>query len=194
MMTVEQLGQALTALGFTAGQITTAAHSQAYLYRTGRVHLAVPQTALERAFEPPAHADPGAPWAVELKLEARWLHAADIFRKNGLPVHPLAFEQYLSCLAKLGLFPSRVEDFYEFDPPEFLDVALSVNTRTLPDELTPDVMRERLQPMVEALVRAELYLVFGATLDVLRHELHQKTEAARIHLPGQGLAEGGHTR
>lgn len=186
MMTVEELGQAFVALGFTPGKITAAPGSDAYIYRTARAHLAAPRTALARAFEPPQHVEPGAPWAVELKLEARWLHAADIFRKNGLPVHRLAFEQYLSCLAKIGLFPSRIEDFYEFDDPEFLDVALSINTQTLADELTPEVVRQRVQPMVDALVRVELYLVFGATLDALRHDLHQKAEAARIHLPGQG--------
>ena len=185
-MTVEQLGETLLSLGFTRGQVTPAANSEAYLYRSGRVALALPVAALEGCFEPPHQDEAGAPWAVLLKLEARWLHAADIFRKNGLPVHPLAFEQYLSCLAKLGLFPSRVEDFYEFEQPEFLDVALSLNTRTLAEEMTAAVVRERVQPMLEALVRAELYLVFAATLDVLRHELHQKAEQAKIHLPGLG--------
>lgn len=184
-MTVEELGQALVALGFTPGKVTTAPNSEAYIYRTARVHLAVPQSALDRALEPPEVEPAGAPWAVELKLEARWLHAADIFRRNGLPVGRMLFEQYLTCLAKTGIFPSRVEAFYEFDAPEFLDLAVVINTQTLADELTSAVLRERLQPMVEALVRVELYLVFGATLDVLRHELHQKEEAARIHLPGQ---------
>src|SRR3989304_2593536 len=98
MMTVEELGQALIALGFTPGKITAAPGSDAYIYRTARVPLAVPQTALARAREPPQDVEPGAPWAVELKLEARWLHAADIFRKNGLPAHPLAFEHRLSYL------------------------------------------------------------------------------------------------
>ena len=186
MMSVDELGQALVSLGFTRGRVTTAAGSEAYIYRTARVHLAVPQAALEHCFEPPTQDEAGAPWAVLLKLEARWLHAADIFRKNSLPVHRLAFEQYLTCLAKTGLFPSRVEDFYEFDDPEFLDLAVSLNTKTLAEELTAEVVRERVQPMIEALVRAELYLVFGATLDVLRQELRQKEETAKIHLPGQG--------
>jgi len=185
MKTVEELGQALVGLGFTPGKITVAPGSDAYIYRTPRVHLAAPQTALARAFAPPADVEPGAPWAVELKLEARWLHAADIFRQNGLPAHRLAFEQYLTCLAKTGLFPSRVEDFYEFDAPEFLDLAVSLNTRAQAEDLTPDILRQVVQPMVDALVRAELYLVFAATLDVLRYDLRQKEEAAKIHLPGR---------
>lgn len=186
MMNVEKLGEALVSLGFTRGKITAAPGSEAYIYRTARVHLAVPQTALERSFEPPPQDPAAAPWAIELKLEARWLHTADIFRKNGLPVDRLAFEQYLTCLAKVGLFPSRVEDFYEFDNPEFLDLALSLNTKTLAEDLTAEVVQQRVQPMIEALVKAELYLVFGASLDVLRYELRQKEEAAKIHLPGQG--------
>ena len=185
-MTVEELGQALIALGFTPGKITAAPGSDAYIYRTARVHLAVPQTALARALEPPQDVEPGAPWAVELKLEARWLHAADIFRKNGLPAHRLAFEQYLNCLAKTGLFPSRVDGFYEFEAPEFLDLAVSLNTKAEADDLTPEILRQVVPPVVDALVRAELYLVFAATLDVLRYELRQKEEAARIHLPGRG--------
>lgn len=185
-MNVEGLGQALVSLGFTRGKISSAPGSDAYIYRTARVHLAVPQAALERAFEPPPQDPAAAPWAIELKLEVRWLHAADIFRKNSLPVHRLALEQYLTCLAKTGLFPSPVHDFYEFADPEFLDLAVSLNTKTLAEELTADVVRERVQPMIEALVKAELYLVFGATLDVLRYELRQKEEAAKIHLPGQG--------
>lgn len=184
MMTADELGQALVSLGFSRGRIS-AAGGEAYIYRTGRVHLAVLVNSLEACLDPPAQDPTAAPWAVELKVEVRWLHAADIFRKNGLPVHRLAFEQYLICLAKTGLFPSRVEDFYEFDQPEFLDLALVLNTRSLADELTAEVVRERLQPMIEALVRAEHYLVFGATLDVHRHELHQKAESARIHLPGE---------
>lgn len=183
MMAVEQLGDTLVSMGFTHGRITAAPESDAYIHRTPRVALAVARAALERCFAPPHQDEAGAPWAVELKLEARWLHAADIFRKNGLPVHRLAFEHYLTCLSKIGLFPSRVEDFYEFEPPEFLDLALVLNTRTLADDLTAEVVRQRLQPMIEALVRAELYLVFGATLDVLRHELRQQAEAAKIHLP-----------
>ena len=185
-MTVDQLGQALIALGFTPGQITTAPGSHAYIYRTPRVHLAVPQTALARALEPPQDVEPGAPWAVELKLEARWLHAADIFRKNGLPAHRLAFEQYLTCLSKVGLVPSRVDGFYEFEAPEFLDLAVSLNTKAEAGDLTLDILRQVVPPVVDALVRAELYLVFAATLDVLRYELRQKEEAARIHLPGRG--------
>jgi len=185
MMTVEELGQAFVALGFTPGQITTAPASRAYIYRTPRVHLAAPQAALERCFAPPEDVEPGAPWAVELKLEARWLHAADIFRKNGLPAHRLAFEQYLACLAKVGLFPTRVDAFYEFETPEFLDLAVSLNTKAEAADLTPDIVRQVVQPMVDGLVRAENYLVFGATLDVFRYELRQKEEAARIHLPGQ---------
>ncbi|OFV83697.1 MAG: hypothetical protein A2620_04525 [Acidobacteria bacterium RIFCSPHIGHO2_01_FULL_67_28] len=176
----------MIALGFTPGKITAAPGSDAYIYRTARVHLAVPQTALARALEPPQDVEPGAPWAVELKLEARWLHAADIFRKNGLPAHRLAFEQYLTCLAKTGLFPSRVDGFYEFEAPEFLDLAVSLNTKAEADDLTPEILRQVVPPVVDALVRAELYLVFAATLDVLRYELRQKEEAARIHLPGRG--------
>jgi hypothetical protein len=186
MMTAEELGQALAALGFTPGKISAAPGSEAYIYRTPRVHLAVPQTALARALAPPQDVEPGAPWAVELKLEARWLHAADIFRKNGLPAHRLAFEQYLTCLSKVGLFPSRVDGFYEFEAPEFLDLAVSVNTKAEADDLTAEILRQVIPPMVDALVRAELYLVFAATLDVLRYELRQKEEAARIHLPGRG--------
>jgi len=185
-MTVEELGQALIALGFTPGKISAAANSDAYIYRTARVHLAVPQTALARALEPPQDVEPGAPWAVELKLEARWLHAADIFRKNGLPAHRLAFEQYLTCLSKVGLFPSRVDGFYEFEAPEFLDLAVSVNTKAEAEDLTAEILRQVVPPVVDALVRAELYLVFAATLDVLRYELRQKEESARIHLPGRG--------
>src|SRR3990172_284921 len=179
MMTVEERGQAWIALGFPPGKITAAPGSDAYIYRTARVHLAVPQTALARALEPPQDVEPGAPWAVELKLEARWLHAADIFRKNGLPAHRLAFEQYLTCLAKTGLFPSRVDGFYEFEAPEFLDLAVSLNTKAEADDLTPEILRQVVPPVVDA-------LVFAATLDVLRYELRQKEEAARIHLPGRG--------
>lgn len=185
MKTVEELGQALVSLGFTPGQISSAPESRAYIYRTPRVHLAAPQAALARCFEPPQEVEPGAPWAVELKLEARWLHAADIFRRNGLPAHRLAFEQYLTCLAKTGLFPTRVDAFYEFEPPEFLDLAVSLNTKAQAEDLTPEILRQVVQPMVDALVRAELYLVFAATLDVLRYELRQKEEAAKIHLPGR---------
>jgi hypothetical protein len=185
MITVDELGEALVSLGFTRGRITTAAESDAYIYRTPRVHLAVTARALENCFEPPHRDEAGAPWAVEIKLEARWLHAADIFRKNGLPVHRIAFEQYLSCLAKMGLFPSRVEAFYEFDEPDFLDLALVLNTKTLAEEMTGEVLREVLPPMIEALVRAELYLVFGATLDAYRHELRQKAELAKVRLPGE---------
>lgn len=185
MMTADQLGQALLAMGFTRGRITTAPESDAYLYRTGRVALALPLVSLQRSLEPPEQDPTAAPWAVELKLEARWLHAADIFRKNGLPVHRVAFEQYLACLAKIGLFPLRVEAFYEFDAPDFLDLALTVNTQTLAEELTPEVIRRRLEPMIDALVRVELYLVFAATLDTLRHELHQKAELAKVRLPGE---------
>lgn len=184
MMTVDEIGQALVSLGFTRGKISSAPGSDAYIYRTARVHVAVPVTALERALEPPPSDPAAAPWAVELKMEARWLHAADIFRKNGLPVHRLAFEQYLTCLSKIGVFPTRVEQFYELETPEFLDLAVSINTKTMAEELTPEVIREKLQPMIEALVKAELYLVFAATLDAHRYEQQQKAEAARIHLPG----------
>jgi len=185
MMTVEELGAALLALGFTRGRITTAPESDSYIYRTPRVHLAISARSLEGAFEPPHQDEAGAPWPVFLKLEVRWLHAAEIFRKNGLPVHRIAFEQYLSCLGKIGVFPSAVESFYEFDEPEFLDLGLGVNLQTLADELTPEVIRERLQPMIDALVRAEVHLVFGATLDVFRHELRQKAELAKVRLPGE---------
>ena len=185
MMTVEELGAALLALGFTRGRITTAPESDSYIYRTPRVHLAISARSLECAFEPPHQDEAGAPWPVFLKLEVRWLHAAEIFRKNGLPVHRIAFEQYLSCLGKIGVFPSAVESFYEFDEPEFLDLSLSVNLQTLADELTPEVIRERLQPMIDALVRAEVHLVFGATLDVFRHDLRQKAELAKVRLPGE---------
>src|SRR3989304_3579933 len=105
MTTVEELGQALIALGFTPGKITAAPGSDAYIYRTPRVHLAAPQTALVRAFEPPQDVEPGAPWAVEIKLEARWLHAADIFRQNGLPAPRLAFGRYLPRLAQTARVP-----------------------------------------------------------------------------------------
>jgi hypothetical protein len=185
MMTVEELGQALLSLGFVRGRITTAPESDSYIYRTPRVHLAIAAAALERCFEPPHQDEANAPWPVFLKLEARWLHAADIFRKNGLPVHRMAFEQYLSCLGKIGVFPSPVEHFYEFEEPQFLDLAIAVNTQTMADELTPEVVREKLQPMIDALVRAEIHLVFGATLDVFRHELHQKAELAKVRLPGE---------
>ena len=185
MMTVEELGAALLALGFTRGRITTAPESDSYIYRTPRVHLAISARSLECAFEPPHQDEAGAPWPVFLKLEVRWLHAAEIFRKNGLPVHRIAFEQYLSCLGKIGVFPSAVASFYEFDEPEFLDLSLSVNLQTLADELTPEVIRERLQPMIDALVRAEVHLVFGATLDVFRHDLRQKAELAKVRLPGE---------
>ncbi|MBI2956225.1 MAG: hypothetical protein HYY26_02810 [Acidobacteria bacterium] len=184
-MTAEQLGQTLVEMGFTRGRVTADASSDSYLYRTPRAVVAVPVAALERAFEPPPDDPAGAPWAIEFKLEARWLHAADIFRKNGLPVHRAAFEQYLTALAKVGLFPSRVEDFYEFDQPDFLDLALTLNTKTLADDLTPDIVRQRLQPLLDALIRAELYLVFAATLDVLRYELQQKAELAKVRLPGE---------
>ena len=50
MKTVEELGQALVGLGFTPGKITATPGSDAYIYRTPRVHLAAPQTALARAF------------------------------------------------------------------------------------------------------------------------------------------------
>lgn len=184
-MTAAELGQALVSLGFTRGRITAAPESEAYVYRTARVALAVSLQELESCFEPPHQDEADAPWAVELKLEARWLHAADIFRRNGLPVHRVAFEQYLNCLAKIGVFPSRVEHFYEFDQPDFLDLALSINTQTLAEELSAEVVRQRLQPIIEALVRAELYMVFGATLDVLRHELHQKAEQEKMRLPAE---------
>ncbi|MEE8201408.1 MAG: hypothetical protein V3R29_09605 [Candidatus Acidoferrales bacterium] len=185
-MTADELGQTLVNLGFTRSRITAAPDSEAYIYRTPRVHLAVAVTSLARAFEPSPDDPNAAPWAIEFTLEARWLQAADIFRKNGLPVDRLAFEQYLTCLSKIGLFPSRVEDFYVFNTPEFLDLALSLNTKALAEDLTPQIVRDVVQPMVDALVQAELYLVFAATLDVQRHELRQKEEAARIHLPGQG--------
>src|SRR3990167_10259627 len=101
-------------------------------------------------------------------------------------IYPLPLHDALPiCLAKTGLFPSRVEDFYEFDAPEFLDLAVSLNTRAQAEDLTPDILRQVVQPMVDALVRAELYLVFAATLDVLRYDLRQKEEAAKIHLPGR---------
>lgn len=184
-MTVDELGQALLALGFTRGRITSAPESDSYIYRTPRVHLAITAASLESCFEPPHQDEANAPWPVFLKLEARWLHAADIFRKNGLPVHRMAFEQYLTCLGKIGVFPSPVEQFYEFEEPQFLDLALSVNTQTMADELTAEVIREKLQPMIDALVRAEIHLVFGATLDVFRHELRQKAELAKVRLPGE---------
>ncbi|MFQ5776790.1 MAG: hypothetical protein ACE5IP_02145 [Terriglobia bacterium] len=186
MMTVEELGRALLEMGFARGKVASADKAPSYIYRTGRVALALSQETLEHCFEPPHQDEAGAPWAVLLKLEVRWLHAADIFRKNGLPVHRIAFEQYLDCLAKIGVFLSPVEHFYEFERPELLDVALSVNTRTLADELTAEVVRERLQPMIEALVRVETFLVFAASLDVLRHELHQKAEEEKLRLPIEG--------
>jgi len=184
MMTVEDLGQALLNQGFTRGKISADAASDAYIYRTGRVALAVARASLERAFDPLHQDEAGSPWPVFLKLEARWLHAADIFRKNGLPVERDAFESFLACLMKTGLFPSRVEYFWEFDPPDFLDLALLVNTKAQAEDLTPDILRERLQPLVDALVRAELFLVFAATLDVHRHELAQKNELEKIRLTG----------
>lgn len=186
MMTVEEVGQALLAMGFTRGKIASTDKTESYIYRTGRVAIAISLDTLEHCFEPPDQDEAGTPWAVLLKLEVRWLHAADLFRRNGLPVHRIAFEQYLDCLAKIGVFLSRVEHFYEFDRPELLDVALSVNTRTLADELTAEVLRERLQPMIEALVRVETFLVFAASLDVLRHELHQKAEEEKLRLPIEG--------
>lgn len=186
MITVEELGQSLLEMGFTRGKVSSADKTESYIYRTPRVALAISQPALEHCFEPPHQDEAGAPWAVLLKLEVRWLHAADIFRKNGLPVHRIAFEQYLNCLAKTGMFLSPVEHFYEFESPELLDVAISVNTRTLADDLTAELVRERLQPMIEALVRVEAFLVFAATLDVLRHELHQKAEEEKLRLPIEG--------
>lgn len=186
MMSVEQLGESLVGLGFKLGQITDAPSSQAYIHRTGRVALAFPLASLENCFEPPHQDEAGAPWAVELKLEARWLHAADIFRRNGLPVERHTFEEYLSCLAKLGLFPTRVDQFYEFDEPDFLDLAVSINTKAEAGDLTPEVIRERVQPIVDALVRAELFLVFGATLDVLRSELAERAEQEKMRLSLEG--------
>ena len=185
MMTVDELGQALLALGFARGRITTVPESDAYIYHTPRVHLAVTVRSLENCFEPPHQDEAGAPWPAFLKLEARWLHAADIFRKNGLPVHRMAFEQYLTTLGKIGVFPSMVEHFYEYEEPDFLDLALNVNLQTMADEMTAEVIREKLQPMIDALVRAEIHLVFGATLDVFRHELHEKAELAKVRLPGE---------
>ena len=179
-MTAVELGQALEGMGFAPGKITASA--EGYVYRSGRVALAISTQTLEKCSAPPPSDETGAPWPVFLKLEARWLHAADIFRKNGLPVHRLAFEHYLTGLSKMGLFPPAVEQFYEFDAPELLDLALSVNTQTLAEELTPEVIRERLGPLLDALVRAELYMVFGATLEVLRHELQQKREQEKIRL------------
>jgi hypothetical protein len=180
-MTAEELGQALVELGFARSKVTSS--QEGYVYRTGRVALAVSQSALERSFAPPHQDDTGAPWPVFLKLEARWLHAADIFRKNNLAADRLVFEQYLTCLAKMGLFPAAVDQFYEFDAPELLDLALSVNTQTLVDELTPQVIRARLEPIMDALVRVELYLVFGASLDALRHELQQRREQESLRVP-----------
>ncbi|MFQ5696145.1 MAG: hypothetical protein ACE5HB_09165, partial [Terriglobia bacterium] len=54
------------------------------------------------------------------------------------------------------------------------------------EEHLVDLVRERLQPLIDVLVRAEIFLVFGATLDVLRSEEQQKAEQARIHLPAEG--------
>ena len=99
--------------------------------------------------------------------------------------HRIAFEQYLTTLGKIGVFPSMVENFYEYEEPDFLDLALNVNLQTMADELTPEVIREKLQPMMDALVRAEVHLVFGATLDVFRHELREKAELAKVRLPGE---------
>ncbi|MFQ5696512.1 MAG: hypothetical protein ACE5HB_11025 [Terriglobia bacterium] len=185
MMTVEQLGETLLAMGFARGQVTTDPASTSYIYRTPRVALAVPARALETCFEPPHRDEAGAPWAVELKLEARWFHASDIYKKNGLPVARATLEQYLSAMARMGVFPRRVEAFYEFEPPGFLDLALSVNMKAEPADLTAEIVRERLQPLIDVLVRAEIFLVFGATLDVLRSEEQQKAEQARIQLPAE---------
>src|SRR3990167_145534 len=46
-------------------------------------------------------------------------------------IYPLPLHDALPiCLAKTGLFPSRVEDFYEFDAPEFLDLAVRSEEHT----------------------------------------------------------------
>jgi hypothetical protein len=179
----EEVIQGLEALGFTPGNL--APNTPGYVHRTGRVALGVSQAELARCFEPPHQDEANAPWPVFLKLEARWLHAADIFRRTGLAATSATFAQYLTCLARLGLFPDAVNHFYEFDQPDFLDVALSINTQTLAEQLTASVVRERLQPLVEGLVRVELYMVFGAALDVLREELRQRAEMEKIRLPVQ---------
>lgn len=190
MASVEALTQGLAALGFTRMQVTPraagpAAGGAGWVKRGQRVTLAVSQASLERCLQPQTPDESGAPWPAFVQLEASWLHAADIFRKNGLPASPATFAQYLSCLARLGLFPDPVHHFYEYESPELLDVALSVNMRTEPAELTPDILRERLVPLVEGLQQVEFYVVFGAALDALREELRQRSEMEKIRLPAQ---------
>ena len=174
MITVHELGQALEQLGFQKGKVGAGpAAAEGYLWRADRVLVGVTRAALESFLEPPAREETGAPWPVFIHIELRFLHAADIFRKSGVPVTHTKFEQYLKCLGRMGVFPEPVYSFYEFEKPHHLDLAMRVNMQAVAPELTADIFQERLAPILEALRHAEIYIVFGAVLDSLRHELEK---------------------
>lgn len=175
MITAEELGKALEQLGFQPGKVGAGAEApEGYLWRADRVLVGVTRKALDECFQPPAQDESKAPWPVFIRLELRFLHAADILKKSGLPVSHMRFEQYLTCLARMGVFPDRVHSFYDFEKPQHLDLAMTVNMQAVPEDFTTDIFQERLAPILEALRHAEIYMVFGTVLDVLRYELEQK--------------------
>lgn len=178
MITPEELGKALEQLGFQKGKAGAGPDApEGYLWRADRVLVAVTRTALENFVQPPHQDETKAPWPVFIRIELRFLHAADILKKNGVPVSPVKFEQYLTSLGRMGLFPDRVHGFYDFEKPEHLDLAMTVNMQAVAEDFTADIFQERLAPILEALRHAEIYMVFGAVLDALRYELEQKALA-----------------
>lgn len=176
MITAKDLGRALEELGFQKGKVGTGPEAaDGYLWRADRVLVAVTRKTIESFFAPPEGHRSGAPWPVFIHIELRFLHAADTFRRHGVPTSHKTFEQYLTCLTRMGVFPQPMGNLYEFVEPEQLDLAMRVNMQAMTADLTADIFEERLAPILEALRHAEIYMVFGAMLDSLRDELEKKT-------------------
>lgn len=175
MITVKNLGRALEELGFQKGKVGAGPEAvDGYLWRADRVLVAVRRKTIESFFAPPEGQPSGAAWPLLFHIELRFLHAADTFRRHSVPTNHKIFEQYLTCLSRMGVFPEPAGSLYEFVEPEQLDLAMRVNMQAMTDDLTADIFQERLAPILEALRHAEIYMVFGAMLDSLRHELEKK--------------------
>lgn len=178
MIIVDEMARALEELGFQRGQVGTPPHTaEGYLWRADRVLVGVTRQMLEEFAVAPEHRIGGSSWPVYIRIELRFLHAADIFRKHGVPVTHSRFEQYLECCGRMGVFPWELESLLEFVKPDYLDLAMRVNMQTVAADLTADIFAERLAPILEALRHAEMYIVFGAVLDALRYELERRATA-----------------
>jgi len=180
-MTPEEIGHALLGMGFVRGRMSGGfAGVEGYMLKNPRVLIGISQEWVKTAHIKPYQDESDAPWPVFLKLEARWPQAANIYAKNGIAPDDTGYQQCIQSLVRMGLFPDPVQEFFEFHKPEHLDLGITVNLQALAEDLTAEAIQERLQPVIDGIQKAELYIVFAAALDSLRHE--QAMKAAELDL------------